>query len=143
MEKKKKEWKDLNSTEKASGIGCMGILLIIVLSFLGVFGGGAKETNQVAAKSCEQYEVRAKVISKHFLKKHLNYVGSSHIPGYSESSGYFACDEKLFTFRDWVDAANGFGAKKRMTYVQQVAFIGGDWADIANWRELSFSFLDE
>lgn len=143
MEKTKKEWKDLTTSEKVAGGGCFTIMVIVILSLLGVFGSGQKKQPEVAAKECEQYETRAKVISKHFLEGHLEYLGSSHIPGYMESSGGFSCDGKVFNFRDWVDAANAFGAKKRVDYMMTVEFLGGEWSDIKNWKETSFVYLDQ
>lgn len=143
MENTKREWKDLKTSEKVAGGGCLIILVFIFLSILGVFGTSSSKQAEVVVKGCEQYETRAKVVSKRFLEDHLEYAGSSHIPGYSESSGVFACEDTVFTFKDWVDAANAFGSKRRVNYIMQVEFLGGEWANMKNWKETSFSFLEE
>lgn len=93
--------------------------------------------------TCEDYITNARVISERFVEGHLEYPASSHIPGIFEADFKSYCRDKSFRFDGWVDAANGFGAKKRVSFVQQLEFIGGDWSDISTWKETSFSFLGE
>lgn len=93
--------------------------------------------------TCEDYITNARVIAEQFVVRHLQYPASSHVPGVLEADFKTRCKDKVFSFDGWVDAANGFGAKQRMSYVQQVEFTGGDWSDINNWKETSFSFIGE
>lgn len=117
---------------------------IVPWFFLGIFGvfiyGIA--TTPSRELTCEDYISNARVISEQFVERHLNYPSSSHVPGVFEADFKTYCKDKLFRFDGWVDAANAFGTKQRMHYVQQVEFNGGDWTDIANWTETNFHFLE-
>lgn len=112
--------------------------------FLGIFGifvyGIA--TTPSRPLTCEDYITNARVMSEQLVERHLNFPGSSHIPGVFEADFKTYCKDKTFRFDGWVDAANAFGAKQRMYYVQEMEFLGGDWTDIANWKETVFSFLE-
>jgi len=136
-QKKKKEWKDFSTAEKVRGFGCLGI--IIVAAFI-IFGSKGASDNK--ALGCEQYNTNAIVMSKNFMEDHLEYSGSSHVPSAFESLGTISCKDKLFTYVDWVEAANAFGAKKKVYYSIQLEFLGGEWTRKSSWKEISFQFTD-
>jgi len=134
-QKKKKEWKDFTTGEKVRGVGCMGI--IILVAFI-IFGSkGASDTKVLG---CEQYNTNAIVMARNFMEDHLEYAGSSHIPSAFESLGAISCKDKLFTFVDWVEASNAFGAKRKVYYTIQLEFLGGEWTRKSSWKEVSFNF---
>lgn len=136
-EQKKKEWKDFTAGEKVSGFGCLGIIIAFVII---VFGGNTDTNTKVLG--CEQYSTNAIVMARNFMEDHLEYSGSSHIPSSFESMGAISCKDKLFTFADWVEAANGFGAKRKVYYIVQLEFLGGEWTRKSSWKEISFQFTD-
>lgn len=138
MNQKKKEWKDLTTAEKVGGSVALGIIVLIFLILY-----NSISSVPAKPKSCSDYYTNARIMAGHFVESHLMYPASSEIPDTLRADFKFSCTDKHFKFGGWVDAANGFGAKRRVNYVQEVEFLGGDWADIQNWRELSFNFIGE
>lgn len=134
----KKKWKDLSSSEKASSYGCLVIIIVVGLIIFSSFGS----KKEPVKTGCEQYNTNATVMARKFMEDHLQYAGSSHIPSSFESLGAISCKDKIFTFTDWVDAANGFGAKRKVYYNIQLEFLGGEWTRKSSWKEVSFNFID-
>lgn len=118
-------------------VGFLIMLFFVVPSFFK--SSSNVPANTVVTKECEKYESNARVISKEFLKDHLEYVGSSHIPSTYESVGSFSCDGTTYNLRNWVDSANAFGALKRQEYIMSLKFKGGEWTEKNNWEELDFT----
>lgn len=116
------------------------LTLLIIFAIINSFDSSTKNSTP---KTCNDYKTEAIVISNKFVESHLKYPGSSHILNQFESSIGFVCTDKQFTINGWVDAANGFNAKERMNYIIQIEWLGGDWADIQNWKENSFSFIGQ
>lgn len=141
MVKEAKQWKDMSTGEKVSALGCATILIVVVFALFGVFGSSNNSVEK--PKTCDDYSSNVGVMAPKFVEDHLQYVGSSVFPSYFESPGVVKCTEKMFTYGNWVDAANGFGAKKRMYYSITLEFLGGEWTRESSWKEVSFIFFDK
>lgn len=139
MAGEKKEWKDFTSKEKGSAVGCGFVMILLVFFLFGWLGSG-KENDK--PKTCNDYSSNAIVMSRKFVEDHLQYAGSSEFPSAFTSPGVMQCNDKMFTYTNWVNAANGFGAKKKVNYVIQLEFLGGEWTRKGSWREVSFIFPD-
>lgn len=121
-------------TKKIAPLAFLGVLALFIYGIV---------TTPTRPLTCKDYIIPARVISSSFVERHLKYPASSHVPGALEADFKTYCNDKLFRFDGWVDAANVFGAKQRMYYVQQLEYLGGDNADINSWKEASFNFLEE
>ena len=137
----KKQWKEMSTGEKGGTIGCTFIFIIVAFVLFGAFG--SSKNNDAKPKTCNDYSSNAVVMAPKFVEDHLQYVGSSVFPSYFESPGVVQCTDKRFTYGNWVDAANGFGAKQRLYYSITLEFLGGEWTRKSSWKEVSFIFFDK
>lgn len=117
-------------------------VLIFAVSFISDSAPSADRGTGVAEVAENDYpsDTEAGVVARGFVERHLNYPSDSEFPGMFDGVGSVIQTENEYIISHWVDAANGFGAKKRTYYSIKIRHNGGNWADPRNWEELEFSF---
>lgn len=121
---------------------------ILFFVLLGILSGGLSMENLSRPSAAEDAlptrklptKTEALVAGRSFVEQYLKYAPSAHFPGGFEETGEVTITGNTYVIHDWVDAANGFGAKQRMYYYLTLKYTDGDWRDSSSWEELEFHF---
>ena len=148
LDKNKVKKKEYEWTSKRIGCATIGIFFVIAI-MIAISDSPPSSDSEAPVNEVESSTSSGNdtvgdstviVIARNFVKRHLQYLPGSEFPGFLEEAGIVKREENIYTITNWVDAMNGFGAKKRTYYVIKLQYNGGDRLDMRNWSELEFNF---